>query len=122
MSGFDIAKEVSEALAEVASDVGDGEFTVTILRPASQPQNPWDPPAGAPTEIVLRAMIETFTQDQINDTLIKAADRKVFLDATGIVPTTADRVLLPEGEFAILSVMPFAPAGVPVYHQLHCRR
>jgi hypothetical protein len=122
MSGADIAKEVSEALAEVARDVGDGEFLVTILRPAAQPQNPWDAPAGAPTEIELRAMVETFTQEQVDGTLIKAGDRNVFLDATDIVPTTSDRIVLPEGEFAILSVMPFAPAGVAIYHQLHCRR
>ena len=122
MSGFDIAQEVSAALAEVAQDVGAGQFTVTIKRPASQPENPWDAPAGAPSEHVLRAMVESYTQEQVDDTLIKAGDRRVFLDATGIVPTTSDRIVLPEGEFAILSVMPFAPSGVAVFHQLHCRR
>ncbi len=122
MSGFDIAAEVSAALLEAAQDAGDGEFEVTILRPAPQPENPWDAPAGSPTPFDLRAMVQSYTQDQVDDTLIKAGDRKVFLDATGIVPTTADRIVLPEGEFAILSVSPYAPMGVAVYHQLHCRR
>lgn len=122
MSGFDIAQEVSAALAEVAQDVGAGQFTVTIKRPAPQPENPWDPPAGAAAEFELRAMVENYTQEQVDDTLIKAGDRKVFLDATGILPTTSDRIVLPEGEFAILSVDPFAPSGVAVFHQLHCRR
>ena len=115
MIGFDITQEVSAALAEVAGEV-------TIKRPATQPENPWDPPAGSPSEHVLRAIVESYTQEQVDDTLIKAGDRKVFLDATGIVPTTSDRIVLPEGEFAILSVMPFAPSGVAVFHQLHCRR
>ena len=121
MSGFDIAQEVSAALAEVAQDVGAGQFTVTILRKPGG-GTPWNPPSGDPVPYVLRAMVESYTQEQVDDTLIKAGDRRVFLDATGIVPTTADRIVLPEGEFAILSVMPFAPSGVAVFHQLHCRR
>ena len=122
MSGFDIAREVSEALAEVAQEVGDGSFTVTILRPATQPANPWDAPAGSPQSFELRAMVESYTQDQVDGTLIKAGDRKVFLDATGILPATSDRIVLPEGQFAILSVSPYAPSGVAAFHQLHCRR
>ena len=121
MSGFDIAQEVSAALAEVAGEVGAGQFTVTILR-KPEGSAPWNPPSGDPVPYVLRAMVESYTQEQVDDTLIKAGDRKVFLDATGIVPTTADRVILPEGEFAILSVDPLSPAGVPLYYQLHCRR
>ena len=122
MSGQSIAQEISAALAEVARDVGEGQFTVTILRPATQPVNPWDAPAGAPTQIALRAMVESYSQRLIDGTLIRQGDRKVFLDATDIVPTTADRIVLPEGEFAILSVEPFAPSGVALFHQLHCRR
>ena len=122
MSGADIAAEVYAALGEVAVDTGTGDFTVTFLRPAPQPENPWDAPVGEPTQFELRASVETFQQEQVGDTLIFAGDRKVMVDALGEVPTTADRVILPEGEFAILSVDPLSPAGVPLYYQLHCRR
>ena len=121
MSGADIAAEVFAALGEVAVDTGDGDFTVTLLREPGG-GTPWAPPSGDPVPYVLRAMVESYTQEQVDGKLIKAGDRKVMVDALGEVPTTADRVILPEGEFAILSVMPFAPSGVPLYYQLHCRR
>ena len=122
MSGADIAAEVFAALGEVADDAGDGDFTVTFISPAPLPENPWDAPDGEPTQFELRAFVEAFRQEQVDDTLIFAGDRKVMVDALGEVPTTADRVILPEGEFAILSVEPLSPAGVPLYYQLHCRR
>ena len=42
MSGSQIAAEVAAALREVARDVGDGAFIVTLLRGPDEPETPWD--------------------------------------------------------------------------------
>lgn len=126
MSGAQIAAEISAALLEVGQEVGAGEFEVTILRVATPPATPWDTPAGDPDEYGLRAMVSAYKQGQVDGTLIKAGDVKVFLDATGITPSTSDRVSIATGpfagEYAILSVSPAAYSGVALYYNLHCRK
>lgn len=122
MSGASIQEEVSAALAEVGQATGTGKFNVTINRPAAQPENPWDAPVGSPVPYQVRAVIEEYTQDQIDGTLIRAGDRRVLLDPTVIEPTTADRVVIDGAEYAIVRVQAEAPTGVPLIYTLQVRR
>jgi hypothetical protein len=122
MSGASIAAEVAAAIREVGRDTGAGALVATLIRPAVQPVNPWDTPAGAPSMIPVAVMVERFAQALVDGTLIRAEDRKVMMEATGTTPTTADRLKIGTDEYAILSVMPEAPGGVALYFSLHCRK
>lgn len=122
MSGADIAAEVAAALREVGQETGAGELIATLIRPAPQPQNPWDPPAGEPSEHPLAVMVESYEQNDIDGTLIRAEDRRVMMEAAGITPTTADRLKIGTDEYAILSAQPEAPGGVALFFVLQCRR
>jgi len=122
MSGADIAAEVAAALREVGRETGAGEFIATLIRPASQPVNPWDTPAGPPTEHPVAVMVEQYAQNLIDGTHIRAEDRRVMMEAAGITPTTADRLQIGGDEYAILSAMPEAPGGVALYFVCQCRR
>lgn len=121
MSGQSIAQEVSAALSEVAQEVGDGSFAATLIQPATQPENPWDPPAGTPTETSLSAMVQNYPRGLIDGTLIRADDRKVMLGATGPRPTVADKLRISGTEYAIVSVREESPSGVPVFYECQCR-
>lgn len=126
MSGTEIANEVSAALAEVAEEVGDGSFNVTLVQYSGGGTSPLDP--GKPTETTtpFRAMVTTYKQGMVDGTLIQAGDVSVFIEAGAVVPTTADRLRIDTGPFAgdyaIIDVMPGAYSGVPLFHRLQCRR
>lgn len=121
MSGASIAAEVAAALREVALDVGAGTFTVTLLRPAAQPSNPWEAPAAAATEIPLAALVQAYPKSMIDGTLIRAEDRMVMAEASGTVPTVADRLRIGSTEYAIVGVTETAPSGVALYYEIQAR-
>lgn len=119
MSGASIAAEVQAALQEVATEVGSGEFVVTLIRTA-QAANPWDA-AGATTETDIPAMVQEYPINLIDGTLIRQGDRKVMMSATGLVPTTADTLRISGKEYAIVMVKPYEPSGVPLYIEVQAR-
>ena len=127
MSGFDIQSEVAAALIEAGEATGSGALYVTILRPAAQPENPWDAPAGDPIEFEAVATVSTYSQHQVDGTLILAGDLKVWIDPRVVVVNTADRIVIPApsphaGEYRVLGVDPLALSDMQLLPNLHCRR
>lgn len=121
MSGAQIALEVAAALQEVARDVGDGEFLVTLTQTASAPANPWDVDASTDTATQLPAMISDFPQSMIDGTLIQQGDRRVMIAATGPVPSTADTLTIGGKVHRIINVRSTTPSGVPLYYEIQAR-
>jgi len=121
MSGASIAAEVAQALAEVANDVGDGNFVVTLKQVASPPVNPWDAPAGAPTETELPAVIGMYARSQIDGTIIQQGDRRVLIASQGVTPSTADTLEISGTDYRIINVEEIAPSGVPIYFECQAR-
>lgn len=120
MSGADIAAEVNAALAEVALDVGDGSFTVTLVIPAAQPVNPWGTPAGAPEEVELNALVSDYPLSQIDGTLIRREDKKFLLPATGPRPAM-DCKIIADKIYSIVAIRDLAPSGVSIYYEVQGR-
>jgi hypothetical protein len=119
MSGASIAAEVATALSEVARDVGNGEFLVTLIEPA-QGTNPWDQ-AGTDTETELPAIIQDYPRSMIDGTVIQVGDRRVMMSALGPRPSTGDRLRVQGQDFRVLMVKDLAPSGVALYYELQAR-
>ena len=120
MPGASVAQEIFAALGEVAQELGNGVFTGILLRPDAR-ENPWDDATDDPLGIEVRIMVEHFDQHHVDGTLIRSGDKRVMMDATGPVPSPADRLRIGDSEFSIVSVETIAPAGVALSHSLHCR-
>ena len=120
MSGADIAAEVNAALAEVAIDVGDGTFTVTLVTPAEQPVNPWDAPADDAGAVVLNALVSDYPLSQIDGTLIRREDKKFLLPATGPRPAMNCKIIA-DKTYAIVSIGDVAYSGVSLYYEVQGR-
>lgn len=121
MSGASIAAEVAAALQEVATEVGDGEFLVTLTQDSGEPANPWDTDTSTETETELFALVQSYSANLIDGTLIRAGDKKVMLPATDPKPTTADTLTILGKEYAIISVGTLMPSGVALFHTVQAR-
>lgn len=126
MSGASIAAEVATALGEVAGEVGDGSFTVTLVRAPVEdpdnPTNPWDEPPQAPGPVDLPAIVTMFPQRLIDGTLIQAFDRKVMIAAQGTKPSTADTLMIGGETYRIINVEETAPSGVALFFTVQARK
>jgi hypothetical protein len=121
MSGSSIAAEVAAGLAEAAADLSDGAFSISIVRGAATPANPWDIPAGTPVTTAATGIVQEYPRKLIDGTLIRADDRRVMLSATGLKPTVADKLSIGGQSYSIVSVMESAPAGIPLYYEVQAR-
>lgn len=121
MSGDAIAAEVAQALREVAVEVGNGEFLVTLTQTASAPANPWDTDVSTDTATQIPAMVSDYPQSMIDGTLIQQDDRRVMLAATGPQPSTADTLTIGGKVHRIISVRSTTPSGVPLYYECQAR-
>lgn len=121
MSGAQIAAEVNAALAEASIATGDGTYTVLLLEPAAQPTNPWDSPAGAPTQHEVNAIISDYPLTMIDGTLIRQGDKRLMISATGPAPKVNWSVTSSGVTYAILSVREIGPGGVALYYELQAR-
>lgn len=121
MSGAQIAIEVAAALQEVAREVGDGEFLVTLTQTASAPVNPWDADASTDTATQIPALVRDYPQSMIDGTLIQQNDRRVMIAATGPTPSTADTLTIGGVVHRIINVRSTTPSGVPLYYEVQAR-
>lgn len=119
MSGASIAAEVAQALSEVARDVGNGEFLVTLIEP-NPAATPWTT-GGTETETELPAIIQDYPRSMIDGTVIQMGDRRVMMSALGPRPSTGDRLRVAGQEFRVLMVKDLAPSGVALYYELQAR-
>lgn len=123
MSGDQIAREVADALREVAAEVGDGTFLVTLRVVTGEPVNPWDTDTSASQNFEVPAMVSDYPRDMIDGTLIRATDKRVLIAAeNGTVPTTSMIAVISGVEHTIVSVDELAPSGVALYYECQCRK
>ena len=123
MSAQSIAAEVEAAYREVAQEVGDGPFTVTLIEPATQPENPWDAATGSDTEHTdIPALASTVPDEWIDGTLVRADDEMIQIAGTAPEPQQSWRVRMGGNEYTIQMIKTVKPAGEALYHGLVLRR
>lgn len=121
MSGAIFQGKIDALLSRLASTFGDGAFTVTLLEPAAQTENPWDAPAGAPTEHNVKAVIDDYPQSLIDGTLIQTGDKRISLSAIGIVPSVNWKVISLGKTYRIVSVKEIVPVGTVLLVEIQAR-
>ena len=118
MSGEDIAAEVSAALREVAQDVGDGAFLVTLHPQPTAQVNPWDAPGATPDPVELAALDDGIREVYVQGSAATRRARMVTVEANGTVPAVGDSLTIDGLRHAVLGVMPLAPSGVALLYDL----
>jgi hypothetical protein len=121
MSGAQIAAEVTAALAGLASEIGNGSFPITLLRPQGNPATPWEPSIWDDEEVPLIGNVMMYRRSLIDGTLIKDGDRRVMIAANGPVPSTSDRLRIAGTDYSIVNVEPYEPQGVVLYFNVQAR-
>jgi hypothetical protein len=119
MSSFNYAK--SQATAErLLIKFGQAG---SIVRDVPGGGSDWDPGEPVPTPYACTVAVLKFDNKDIDGTLIKATDKKVYIAAKGlaIIPTTTDRISIGGVQHTVIRVMPLNPAGINVYFELQAR-
>lgn len=119
MAKFDYARAQATALRLLDKFGAAGEIWRDV--PGSGPiYDPGDPTIQK-TPCTLAVL--KFDNRDIDGTLIKASDKKVYISAKGlaIVPLTTDRLMIGVSAHTIVRVMPLNPAGVDVYFEVQAR-
>ena len=118
MSGAQIAAEISAALREVAAEVGDGVFIVT-LKPQTTQETPWDAPEAGITPIELAAIDDGIREIYVQGSQATRQARVVTVEALGgVVPAVGDKLTVKDRDHAILSVMPLSPSGTDLLYDV----
>lgn len=93
--------------------------TITRLENTGQPWKPVQSKVSYPCRLV----VLSYTAKDIDGTLIKAGDKKVYVSAIGlkIEPKTTDKLVINGKENTIIAVDQLNPAGTPVYYVCQCR-
>lgn len=120
MSGAGIAAEVAAAIRSAAAEVGGGTALIATLTRKANATTPWGV-GGAAQIAEIAVLVSTYNLSLINGENIRADDRKVMAEATGVIPTTADRLEIDGVTYSIISVQPAAPGGTDLYYTLQCR-
>jgi hypothetical protein len=87
--------------------------------PGSGPE--WDPGEPVPTAHTCTMAVFKFDNRDIDGTLIKANDKKVFIAAKGLSPTTTDKLMIGGVPHTVVRVISINPAGTSVYFEIQAR-
>jgi hypothetical protein len=119
MAKFDYSRPVDTALRLIDKYGQAGQIIRDV--PGSGPD--WDPGDPVPTPYPCTLAVLKFDNKDIDGSLIKATDKKVYVASYGllITPTTTDRIVIGGVAHTIVRVLPLNPAGVTVYYELQAR-
>lgn len=95
----------------------------SIVRDMPGSGSEWDPGEPVPTPFACTLAMLGFDNKDIDGTLIKASDKKVYIAAKGlaIIPTTTDKLMIGGVSHTVVRVMPLNPAGINVYFEVQAR-
>lgn len=130
-AGTDIAARIKAGLERAGTRTGSGPLISTLRKAAADPsetvrETPWDNAAASYTYHDLTSLDD---RRQVRDKggLIGETRRTLMVDATGAVPTKADRVAVGVASAAIdadtewieiLEVRPISPGGTVLFYEM----
>ena len=93
-------------------------FEVTLEKRGATTGPEWAPVAGTPTTHALVAIDQNIQRRDETGTLIGTSSRVLMVEAIGVVPAKADRVMVRGVWHEIVDVMPEATGGVDLFYSL----
>jgi len=129
MSGLAIAAEVAAALREAGEAVGNGPMVVILQKLGINTGPEGSPVPGPPTTHPLVAIDQNIMQTDTTGamsgnygaSLVGTSSRMLMVEATGVIPTKADRVQVRGVWYQIADVTIEATGGVDLFYSLTLR-
>ena len=107
-----MAEDWAAIAQEVAGEIADIGFTVTLQRMADGPATPFDTADEMPDRQALKAVEGKAYRRLFGGTSEVMTGRTLLIGATGIAPRKDDILTVRGVEHSITAVMPLAPGGV----------
>lgn len=63
-----------------------------------------------------------YGNDLINNTLVQAGDKRLYLDANGVAPSLTDQVIIGGVTWSVKNIKDLSPAGTVVLYDITIRR
>lgn len=83
--------------------------------------DPWEPTTTT-TDVTVTVAVLDYRAEEVDGTVIKRSDRRVYMAADGsTAPATDDALVIAGKTFRLVSVEPLTPAGTAVYFELQAR-
>lgn len=117
MSTFDYTK--AQATAKRLIKRFGQNATLKVLAGSGDAWNPTQTPSEQPVIIA----ISKYNNSQIDGTLVKQGDKKIYVSTEGatIEPDVGHKLEIGSLDHAIVNVMPLSPAGTVVYWEVQAR-
>lgn len=95
--------------------------SATLRQVSTSGGDPWDP-ATTTTDIAVTLAVLDYDADEVDGTVVRRQDRRVYMAADGATaPTTDDAFVIGGTTFQIVAVQPFTPSGTDVYYEIQAR-
>lgn len=121
MSGHEIAAEIAQALREASAEVGDGTPLIARLTKVAVGGTPWDA-ATQPTTELFAIVLSQYDAAHVDGDMIRADDWKVTAQSNTLSPEPGDILAWQGQDYRVISVKTEAPGGVPLIHEVQCRK
>lgn len=116
--GSDIAKEISNALAEASAAVGNGELIGVLNSIGAVDDSTYPPtPRAASNHPVRCVQVQHSQADAAGG--VGVSDLKIMCAVPPVAPKTGDRFTVLGRTFGVKDVQPSAPGGVPLFYYLY---
>lgn len=93
----------------------------TLTKPGEPTGPPYAPIPGVPTDHAVTVAVTNYTLEERANASITDADLRVFMAASGVVPTTADTLTIGGKDYSIYRIATLGPDGVTICFDLQVR-
>jgi hypothetical protein len=121
MSGYLIAQEIKDALAEVGEAVGAGALVGVVKRRGTNSGTAHKPIFAADVLHVFTVVLGSFDNREREGTGILVTDTKITASVGVIVPSVSDRISVLGVDYQIYGVTPLRTGGVDLMYKLWAR-
>ncbi len=118
---FDYAALTARVVTPLLEKYGVDAVIVRTTKGSYNVANGNFPSASEADNTVVVAIMD-FRADEIDGTLIRREDKRIYMTGTGFAPVQNDRLKIGSDEWEIISITPIKPGDVVVVYDIQARR